>query len=84
MGRLEPEGMVSAVDTDDPAKPARTLTHAQYLARVKKGEALMTLEAMKMEHALTAPFDAVVAELKAKAGDQVVEGALLAKLEKTN
>ena len=50
-------------------------------AKVKKGDALVVLEAMKMEHTLTAPFDGKVAELKAKAGDQVSEGALLAKLE---
>ena len=50
-------------------------------AKVKKGDALLVLEAMKMEHTLAAPFDGKVVELKAKAGDQVVEGALLAKLE---
>jgi 3-methylcrotonyl-CoA carboxylase alpha subunit len=52
-------------------------------ASVKQGDALLTLEAMKMEHALTAPFDGTVAELNVKAGAQVVEGALLVKLEKT-
>jgi 3-methylcrotonyl-CoA carboxylase alpha subunit len=36
---------------------------------------------MKMEHALTAPFDGVVAELNAKAGEQVVEGTVLARIE---
>jgi len=51
-------------------------------AKVKKGEPLIVLEAMKMEHTLAAPFDGVVAELKAKPGDQVSEGALLAKLVK--
>jgi acetyl/propionyl-CoA carboxylase alpha subunit len=50
-------------------------------AKVKKGAPLVTLEAMKMEHALTAPFDGRVAELKVKAGDQVAEGVLLVKLE---
>ncbi len=47
---------------------------------VGKGQLLMTLEAMKMEHALTAPFDATVDELPVAAGDQVAEGAVLAKL----
>ena len=50
-------------------------------AKVKKGEPLIVLEAMKMEHTLIAPFDGVVAELKSRSGDQVSEGALLAKLE---
>jgi 3-methylcrotonyl-CoA carboxylase alpha subunit len=37
---------------------------------------------MKMEHTLTAPFDGKLTELNAKAGAQVSEGVLLAKLEK--
>jgi 3-methylcrotonyl-CoA carboxylase alpha subunit len=51
--------------------------------RVAKGERLLTLEAMKMEHALTAPFDGVVAELNAKPGDQVVEGTVLVRIDDT-
>jgi 3-methylcrotonyl-CoA carboxylase alpha subunit len=42
---------------------------------------LLTLEAMKMEHALTAPFDGTVAELSAATGQQVSEGQLLVKVE---
>jgi 3-methylcrotonyl-CoA carboxylase alpha subunit len=49
--------------------------------KVAKGQRLLTLEAMKMEHALTAPFDGTVAELAAKAGAQVGEGQLLVKVE---
>ncbi len=49
--------------------------------KVAKGQRLLTLEAMKMEHALTAPFDGTVAELSAKAGAQVSEGQLLVKVE---
>ena len=48
---------------------------------VAKGAPLLTLEAMKMEHVLTAPFEAVVAELDAEAGRQVSEGAVLVRLE---
>jgi acetyl/propionyl-CoA carboxylase alpha subunit len=50
-------------------------------ARVKKGDPILVLEAMKMEHTLVAPFDGKVTELNAKSGAQVSEGALLAKLE---
>ncbi len=50
--------------------------------RVAKGQKLLTLEAMKMEHALTAPFEGVVAELGAVEGAQVSEGTLLARVEK--
>jgi len=49
---------------------------------VTKGQKLLVLEAMKMEHALTAPFDGVVAELNAVAGAQVQVEALLVKIEK--
>jgi len=49
---------------------------------VTRGQKLLTLEAMKMEHSLAAPFDGVVAELNAEAGAQVSEGALLARIEK--
>jgi 3-methylcrotonyl-CoA carboxylase alpha subunit len=44
---------------------------------VTKGQPVVVLEAMKMEHALTAPFDGVV-ESVATVGDQVVEAAVLA------
>jgi 3-methylcrotonyl-CoA carboxylase alpha subunit len=47
---------------------------------VTKGQRLLTLEAMKMEHSLTAPFDGVVAELNATAGAQVHVEALLARI----
>jgi len=50
-------------------------------SKVKKGDALLVLEAMKMEHTLVAPFDGRVAELKARAGAQVSEGLVLVKLE---
>jgi acetyl/propionyl-CoA carboxylase alpha subunit len=47
---------------------------------VKKGQPLLILEAMKMEHALTAPFDGTVDEVAASLGAQVTEGAVLVKL----
>jgi 3-methylcrotonyl-CoA carboxylase alpha subunit len=50
--------------------------------KVAKGQKLLTLEAMKMEHSLAAPFDGIVAELKAAEGAQVTEGTLLARIEK--
>jgi len=47
---------------------------------VTRGQTLVTLEAMKMEHALAAAFDGVVESLSVTAGDQVSEGAVLARL----
>ena len=49
---------------------------------VAKGQKLVTLEAMKMEHTLVAPFDGTVAALNAVAGGQVVEGAVLVEVER--
>jgi 3-methylcrotonyl-CoA carboxylase alpha subunit len=48
---------------------------------VTKGQKLLTLEAMKMEHTLVAPFDGIVAELAVSAGAQVQVEALLARIE---
>jgi 3-methylcrotonyl-CoA carboxylase alpha subunit len=45
---------------------------------VTKGQPIVVLEAMKMEHALTAPFDGVVAEFNVAVGDQVTDAAVLA------
>ncbi len=48
---------------------------------VTRGQKLLTLEAMKMEHSLTAPFDGTVAELNAETGRQVSEGTVLARID---
>ena len=48
--------------------------------KVAKGAPLLTLEAMKMEHALSAPFDGTIETVAVTLGAQVSEGALLVKL----
>ena len=55
--------------------------NVKFGAKVKQGDAILVLEAMKMEHTLAAPFDGKVVALNAKAGSQVSEGVELAKLE---
>ncbi|MDB4974672.1 MAG: D-ala D-ala ligase family protein [Myxococcaceae bacterium] len=45
--------------------------------RVLRGQPLVSLEAMKMEHTLRAPRDGVVRELHGKLGEQVGEGQTL-------
>ena len=50
-------------------------------AKVKKGDALLILEAMKMEHTITAPADGTVKEIHYAAGEQVLEGAELIRVE---
>ena len=47
---------------------------------VAAGDTVVILEAMKMEHSLIAPFDGEVVELHAAMGDQVTEGAVLARI----
>jgi 3-methylcrotonyl-CoA carboxylase alpha subunit len=54
---------------------------AQPGRQVAKGEPLLILEAMKMEHTIIAPADGVVKELHYAAGEQVLEGAELIRLE---
>jgi 3-methylcrotonyl-CoA carboxylase alpha subunit len=48
---------------------------------VARGQRLLVVEAMKMEHALLAPFAGTVASLHAELGQHVTEGALLARVE---
>jgi 3-methylcrotonyl-CoA carboxylase alpha subunit len=50
-------------------------------AAVQKGDLLMTLEAMKMEHRLTAAADGVVEEIFFEKGDQVEDGVTLIRLK---
>lgn len=48
---------------------------------VAAGQPLIWLEAMKMEHTVTAPSDGVLAELNVEAGQQVEVGAVLARVD---
>jgi len=48
--------------------------------KVRRGQALAVMEAMKMEHTIAAPADGTVGELLFAPGDQVAEGAELLKL----
>ncbi len=48
---------------------------------VKAGDRIMVLEAMKMEHALTSPRDAIIEDVHVSQGDQVQDGALLVTLK---
>ena len=48
---------------------------------MKRGQPLMILEAMKMEHVLEAPRDGVVAAVHAGEGATVDDGLLLVEIE---
>ena len=54
---------------------------AQEGARLEKGAAILTLEVMKMEQTLRAPFAGVLKLIKCKVGDIVQEGVELAEVE---
>ncbi|HEY8591554.1 MAG TPA: acetyl/propionyl/methylcrotonyl-CoA carboxylase subunit alpha [Sphingomicrobium sp.] len=73
----------SAHDGDIEAPMPGKVTAVEIAAgeKVSKGQRLLTLEAMKMEHALAAPFDGIVAELNASAGGQVTEGQVLVRIQ---
>ena len=65
--RSKPRRSDEIVDTT--AKPGDMAT---------KGQPVVVLEAMKMEHALVAPFDGVVGEISVAVGDQVAADTVLA------
>ena len=50
-------------------------------ARVKRGDLVATMEAMKMEHNLKADCDGTVRDIAARAGDQVRSGQKLIRIE---
>jgi len=73
------DGMVLA-----PMPGAVVLVDAAKHKKVKRGERLLVLRAMKMEYSLVAPFDGTVTDLTVSTGSQVKEGALLARIEKAS
>jgi 3-methylcrotonyl-CoA carboxylase alpha subunit len=54
---------------------------AQEGAKLEKGAAILTLEVMKMEQTLRAPYAGVLKKIKCKVGDIVGEGVELAEVE---
>ncbi|MGH9094117.1 MAG: biotin/lipoyl-containing protein, partial [Acidimicrobiales bacterium] len=61
--------------------PGRVLAvHVEPGARVSAGDALVVVEAMKMEHRVSAPHAGTVTEVRVGAGDQVAAGDLLVVL----
>ena len=79
------------VDEDDATTPSNVGLRAPMPGRVIEvavhanqtvagGDALMTIEAMKMQHTICAPHDGIVAQLFFAAGDQVREGEALLEL----
>jgi 3-methylcrotonyl-CoA carboxylase alpha subunit len=57
---------------------------AEVGATLEKGAPILTLEVMKMEQTLRAPFAGVLTKIKCKVGDIVQEGVELAEIEPAN
>ena len=55
--------------------------YVQSGASVKRGDALLVMEAMKMEHTISAATDGVVGEVYFAVGDQVAEGVELLSVQ---
>jgi biotin carboxyl carrier protein len=51
---------------------------------VKKGDTMMTIEAMKMLNRITAPVHGTVKAVHASAGDKVAKGQVLMEIESTD
>jgi len=71
-----PEGGLSA---PMPGKVIKVMTRPG--AAVKKGEILLVLEAMKMEHKILSPMDGTVLKILYKEGDRVSQGEDLVELK---
>jgi acetyl-CoA/propionyl-CoA carboxylase biotin carboxyl carrier protein len=70
-----------SIDIVAPMPGAILAVHTSAGAPVGAGDSIVTLEAMKMEHAVIAPIAGRVAELRARTGDQVARGDVLAVVE---
>ena len=75
-----PAGAAGAVAVTAPM-PGKILgVNASAGQAVKRGQVLLILEAMKMEHEIVAPQDGTVATINVAVGDSVEPGATLATL----
>jgi len=72
--------MGGSIEIASPMPGAVLVVHVTPGTAVEAGQALVTLEAMKMEHVVTAPMDGVVNEVLVAHGDQVARGAELLSL----
>jgi len=79
LGEIDADTSAGSLSAPMPGRVVRVLTRPG--AKVAKGDALMILEAMKMEHTINAPADGTVKEIHFADGEQVLEGAQLLTLE---
>ena len=70
------DGVVSP-DITSPISGKVVKVDGEQGAKVRGGQTLMTIEAMKMEYQIKAPYDGIVEDIKFKEGDQVDIGVVL-------
>jgi len=75
------KGAAGAESLTAPMQGTIVKTLVEQGAEVKSGDAIVVLEAMKMENLILCHQDGTVKEMKVKAGDTVSSGALLAVIE---
>lgn len=78
--KAAPAGAQGSVKVNSPMPGKIVSVKANAGQAVKKGEAIMVLEAMKMENEIVAPQDGTVASVNVAVGDSVEAGAVLATL----
>ncbi|MGI9473948.1 MAG: biotin/lipoyl-containing protein [Rubripirellula sp.] len=72
-------GQMTEVKSQMPGAVFKQLVHVG--DRVRAGEAILILEAMKMEMEVASPVDGTVGELRFAVGDQVATGQVLATIQ---
>ncbi|WP_431098344.1 biotin carboxylase N-terminal domain-containing protein [Polaromonas aquatica] len=74
-------GTVAAQELRAPFNGKIIAVHAGPGQAVKRGETLLVIESMKLEHAIDAPHDAVLAAVMAEVGRQTSPGQVLLRFE---
>ena len=77
--RKDTDGLSGGLTAPMPGKVLAVKTADN--AKVSKGDTILILEAMKMEHQILAPRDGEIASVKVIEGDQVANGELLIEMK---
>ena len=77
---VKPSAPAGGIKVEAPMSGKILAVKASVGQTVKRGEAILVLEAMKMENDIVAPEDGTIASINCASGDQVESGALLATL----
>jgi 3-methylcrotonyl-CoA carboxylase alpha subunit len=86
--RVDPVAAVGTPEEDEdqlcaPMPGKIIAVHVASGDRVERGQLLLVMEAMKMEHSILAPHDGTIDAVRYRVGDQVEEGATLVSLKES-